>query len=191
MPELTEEDVFYILQNMECIRNSTEFIEKQAVNLMTAQTELIRQLSMPGLSGTREGRTYGKPRIHDVVENYRSTVKDNLNEAERLVMAVKEEREVLSLVTGRMYTLPEPYRSVLIMLYIKHEKWETICRELVISKTTLKKLRNTAVRGIAAGRTESGNADSGTASAGERKNVRDMEGQMSLQEYLKINALEN
>ena len=181
MPEFTEADVIYLLKNHEYIQSSIKFIEKQIVNLITSKSELIRQLSMPGMNYDNAVgiRFAPKPKIHDVVEDYRSIEIQSLNEAKLLLTAVKEEQEVLAIVMKRMYALPEPYRSVLLMLYLQHEKWDTICRELVISRTTLQQMRDIAVGGIATGQIEPAAKD-----GGKKEPVKEIEGQMSLQEYL-------
>ena len=149
---MTEEDVVYFLKNGKSIKATIKSCRDYIAAALSESDELIRELSMPGVaSGMSVVRGNGQNKIYNIYEKYMEILDERGRTVQQMIDVINEEEDTLNLVFNRTYRLPEPYRSVIIMLYINAEKWDTVCREMDISRKTLQTIRATAITSIAEG----------------------------------------
>ncbi len=116
---MTEKELVYFLKYHKNIRKSIKITKQQFYTQMERKENNIYQLSL--------------------------TEQDEL---ESIFYLLTAEEQCLNTIFTCIYQMKEPERGILILLYIKNEKWESICSGLDISSTQLCRIRKEALANL-------------------------------------------
>lgn len=147
---MTEKELVYFLKYHKNIRKSIKVTKQQFYTEMEGKGNNIYQLSLTEQDGIE---SYDKinnyfHKILEIIVKYERIQENYLDDLEGMFYLLTAEEQCLNTIFTCIYQMKEPERGILILLYIKNEKWESICSGLDISSTQLCRIRKEALTNL-------------------------------------------
>lgn len=145
---MEQEDLLYILKEHKNIKRGIELSKKRIFSFIETEEDIIRQLVLPGHSEITFKNNTNTDKILGIVQMYHQQRKQQIKEFRNVVSFLSMEEECLNKIFICLYKLKEPKRSILILLFIENYTWESICKMLHISSSSLWRIRNEALKDL-------------------------------------------
>jgi len=147
---MNKEDIIYLLKNRKLLLRGIQTARASLFRYVDEEKNrdtILRQLSLPGASEHVGGRSYKEPdTIFHIVDQYKKIRATQIEELRAELNRISCSEACINHLFKCLYSMREPGRSVLLMLYIENTKWDVVCSELEISNGRLGECRRKALK---------------------------------------------
>lgn len=149
---MDKEGVIYLLKNRKMLLRGIQTARASLLRYIEEEKDrdtILRQLSLPGAGEHVGGSCYKEPdTIFHIVDNYKKIRGSQLEELRMELNQIACSEACINHLFKCLYSMREPERSVLLMLYVENMKWDVLCSELGISSEKLNKIRRASLKNL-------------------------------------------
>lgn len=143
---MDEKELIYLLSNKDLILEGIQFTRNQIFSQLEEKNEMIKRLSLQGInyidtiSKGKKG-DINHDQMFNLFESLQKHQAEQINFLKTELYKVAAEEECIQGVLRELYILKEPYRNILILLFIQKEKWVYLTDKYHCGKSKIARLR--------------------------------------------------